>query len=266
MHGFAKQWDVSLRWLRCGSRLFARNPWLLGGMGAVSALLISVLLWIPLLGALLVAALAPILLTSLYLNLDEISRQKLPLPPALRRVALRQSPRKLFDALQDEARLVPMLVAGIYSLGAALLINILVRAVVGGDWESRWADLAPLALIGVLAMGAVALVLYSVLAASLIYTLPLGFLLGQPLLPAVARSLRSSYRYAGALLVLLVVFLTPFVLGAAAAILADWLMHLVWWMVGAALFPLVAASLYCSYRTIFTAKADAPQTPPGARR
>ena len=87
-----KHLRIWLRWLVNGWQLFMRNPWLLGGMGLTAAIVLGVLESIPLLGGLLIALVAPIMLSSIYLSLDAIYRQNMVLPTELRLRALKQSP------------------------------------------------------------------------------------------------------------------------------------------------------------------------------
>ncbi len=128
---------LGLRWLRCGARLFGRNPWLLGGMGLVAAVSIAAVVRVPLAGGLLVALLAPVWLMSALLAVDEVSRQGMRLPRRLRRPALMQSPKRLFGALGREPLLLPVLAAALCSLLAALVIGLFARLAGGGAWVAR---------------------------------------------------------------------------------------------------------------------------------
>lgn len=249
-----------MRWLGCGGRLFARNPWLLGGMGFCCAVLISVLASIPLIGELLIALLAPIVAASFYLAVDSVSRLNMPLPAALRLAAIKQSPKGLVGVLRNEAQLMPMIVTSIYSLTVVLLINLAVRLVAGGTWVSRWMSLDTWSLLGVLALGLVALVLYFLLAVSLVYALPLMCLRNESPIVAIGRSVRAGMRHLLALLMVLALLLIPFALGRAASHLSIWASYLIWLIVGTIVFPLVATSLYCSFRTVFPSKETSRQT------
>ena len=84
--------ELGFRWIRCGWRLFARNPYLLGGMGGCSAALIALLGNIPFFGTPLIGLVAPTLLAGMYIALEGIAKQKLKLPPGLRLPAV-----KLFE-------------------------------------------------------------------------------------------------------------------------------------------------------------------------
>ena len=254
MQRITKHLHIGLRWLIHGWQLFMRNPWSLGGMGFTAAVLVGVLSLIPLLGGLLIALLAPILLASSYLVVDGVYRQKMILPASLRLPALKQSPQQLFAVLHDEARIFPIMVTCLYSAAGVLLINLPVQLVAGQAWVANWSNLDRLSLIGVLVAALVAFVLYTVLAASLIYALPLTFLRAAPLFPSLLRSLKASRHFVFALLMLLGLLLAPLVLGAIASTLSLWISYLVWIVVGSVTMPVVTTSLYCSYRDIFTAK------------
>lgn len=252
-----KHLRIGRRWLIGGGRLFMHNPWLLGGMGFMTAVLISVLALIPFLGGLLIALLAPILLASAYLAIDGVYRQRMVLPASLRLSALKQSPRQLFVVFRDAARLVPTAVACLYSAAGMVLINLPLQLLPGDVWVADWSNLDRVSLVGVLATALLAFVLYVVLAASLIYALPLTFLRDEPLIPSLLRSLKASRHFVIALLILLSVLLTPFLLGAVVSLFSLWAGYLAWLVAGSIILPAVVASLYCSYRDIFAIRKTA---------
>jgi hypothetical protein len=238
---FWKHLRIGRRWLQNGWQLFMRNPWLLGGMGLTAAAVVGVLELIPVLGGLLIALVAPIMLSSVYLSLETIYRQKMVLPARLRMPALKQSPRQLLDVFRDENRVLPAATASVLSITTVLLINLLVRLVVGDAWVADWSNLDHATMFAVLAVALFIFMLYLLLAASLIYALPLTFLRDEPLAPSLRQSLKASRHFTVALLVLLSVLLIGFLL---------------WLVVGSITLPVVSASLYCSYRDVFTAKYD----------
>lgn len=242
---------LGIRWLRCGWRLFLRNPWLLGGMGITAAVLIGALSLIPLLGGLLLAFIAPVLLASAYLAIDAVSKQGMALPAVLRLAAFKRSPKELVRIFYDEEHLLPVAVAAVYSLAVALLISLVAQFVAGAAWSARWTSLDPVALFGVLTVALFTLLGYAVLAASLIYALPLAFLQDEPLVPALRRSLRAVARTASAHLAVLVLLLVPYLLGALLAQVSPASAVLVRMLAAAAILPLVTCSLYCAYRTLF---------------
>ena len=254
MQTVAKHLRIGRRWIVIGWQLFRRNPWLLGGMGFTTTALIGALTLIPLLGGLLVATLAPILLSSAYLAIHGVYRQKMALPVSLRLPALKQSPQHLVDVLRDESRIFPIAVTCVYSTAGALLINLLVRLLAGDAWVAAWSSLEWLSLLIVLGVALLSLALYAVLAASLIYALPLTFLLDEPLVPSVLRSLKASRHFAMALLVLMSLFLAPFLLSVAVSHFSLWGGYLVWLIAGSVVLPVVAAGLYGSYHDIFTSQ------------
>lgn len=250
----SKHLRIGRRWLSGGWRLFLRNPWLLGGMGLTAAVLIAVLALIPLLGGLLVALLAPIGLASAYLAIDGVHRQPMVLPVSLRMPALKQSPRHLVGVFRNHAHVLPMAVACLFSAAAVLLANLPVQVVAGNAWVADWSSLDHAAQAGVLVAMALVFALYVVLAASLIYALPLAFLRDEPLIPSLRQSLRASRHFAPALLVLLGVLLTPFLLGELVSVFSGWAGYLVSILISSVVFPVTAAGLYCSYRDIFAAR------------
>ena len=260
MQRIYKHLGIGLSWIIGGWGLYMRNPWTLGGMGVSTAILIGVISPIPLVGALLVALLAPILLASAYLSIDGVYKQKMLLPVSLRQPALQQSPRRLIEVLRNETRLLTIMVACCYSLVVVLLINLLVRLLLGEAWVTNWSNLDQASYFAVLAAAMLIFALYIVLGASLIYALPLAFLQHEPLIPSIIRSLKASRRFVVALLVMLGLLLMPVLVGAIVSILSLWASYIVIVILDAVVFPVVAASLYCSYRNIFGVK-DVANTP-----
>jgi hypothetical protein len=250
----SKHLRIGWRWLTGGWLLFMHNPWLLGGMGLTTAVLVGVLTLIPLLGGLLVALLAPIWLASAYLAIDGVRKMPMALPASLRIPALKQSPWQLVGVFRNHAHALPMAVACLFSAAAVLLANLPLQVLAGNAWVADWSSLERAAQAGVLVAMLLVFALYVVLAASLIYALPLTFLRDEPLVPALRNSLRASRHFAVALLVLLGVLLTPFLLGATVSVFSPWAGYLVSLIISAVVFPVIAASLYCSYRDIFAVK------------
>lgn len=254
MQRISKHLRIGLRWLVGGWRLFTHNPWLLGGMGLTTAILIGVLALIPLLGDLLIALLAPIGLSSAYLAIDGVHKQPMVLPVSLRVPALKQSPCQLGGVFSNETHALPAAVACLYSAATVLLTNLPVHILAGNAWVADWSSLDQTSQVGVLVAMALVFALYIVLAASLIYALPLTFLRDEPLIPSLRLSLRASRHFVIALLVLLVALLVPLLLGAIASWFSLWLGYLAWLVTGSVILPVITASLYCSYRDIFAVK------------
>lgn len=266
MQRISKHLRIGWRWLSAGWRLFLRNPWLLGGMGLTTAVLVGVLTLIPLLGGLLVALLAPVLLASAYLAIDGVRRQPMALPVVLRMPALKQSPWHLIGIFRNQAHVMPMAVACLSSGAAVLLANLPVQILAGNAWVADWSSLDHAAQAGVLVAMLLVFSLYAVLGASLIYALPLATLRDEPLIPALRDSLRASRHFAVALLVLLGLLLAPFLLGALVALVSPWSGYLVSFVISSLVFPVTAASLYCSYRDIFDARESREYQMPAMRR
>jgi hypothetical protein len=179
-----------------------------------------------------------------------------------------QSPRELLRIFRDEECVMPAIITGLYSMATSLLIGILVQLAAGDAWVSRWSNLEFGARIGVLAASLLVLVLYFGLIASLVYALPLAFLQDEPLFPALARSFKTGVHYAcGLVIVLLPLLLGPILLGGIASYASFWIARLIWIISGAVVLPLIATSLYCSYRSLFPVGQPSNQavTSPGAQ-
>jgi hypothetical protein len=227
-------------------------------MGLCSAVLISVLKLVPVLGSLLVALVAPILLASAYVAIDGVAKLKMTLPARLRSVAIKQSPRELVGVFRDEKRMVPAILTAFFAVMVTLVVNIVIEFVAGAAWSKPLTSLGRVPLVTVVVLTLLALIVYAWVAAALIYALPLAFLRNEPLIPAVARSLRVSRNNFGALLVILGLGLSPYLLGALASYVSIWATLLIWILAGAVVLPLVATSLYCSYRTVLPVREAPP--------
>lgn len=226
-------------------------------MAACAALLLTLLALIPLVGPLVIALIAPMLLASTYLAIDRVAQMKFALPEDLRRDAIRQSPRGLILVFREEEHIVPTLVAGIFSLAVVLMTHLLIRIIAGNAWVAKWSSLDFGSLALVLLAGLVVLGVYFMLAGALLYALPLAFLQGEALVPAIGRSFKASMKYGLALIIVLSPLLLPSLLAGLASYVSIWLAPFVWLLVVAVVLPIVATSVYCSYRTLFSTKENA---------
>jgi hypothetical protein len=155
----------------------------------------------------------------------------------------------------SEERVMPMFVVSIYSMAVVVLINILAHLITNGVWAvGSWLSLGIGALLANAGMALLMLVLYFLLAASIVYVLPLAFLQDEPLIPAMRLSLRMSLRHAFALLVISGLLLGLYFLGVLSALWSVWVSYLVWLVAGMFILPLAVTSAYCSYRTVFPRK------------
>lgn len=250
-----KQFAIGVRWIRCGWRLFLRNPWQLGGMGFVCAVIIILVDSIPLFGGSFTAFLGPIFLASAYLAADDASMRKTGIPPSSRMVALTHSPRALLSAFDNEKRVMPVFAVCAYSMVVVVFLNILAHLLTNGVWPAEnWVDLGVGMLLGNLGAVLLMLVLHLLLVAPIVYALPLAFFQQERLIPALVRSLRMSFRHVFALLVILSLLPGLYLLGVLAALSSVWASYLVWLVMGTVVLPLAVTSAYCSYRTVFPRK------------
>lgn len=245
--------DLGLRWIRCGWRLFRRNPWQLGGMGFCCAALAVGLIQIPLIGGPLLGLLAPTAVAAFYIAIEEVSKQKIKLPQALRLFAIKQAPRELLNVARDERHLMQVLVMGLYGMIVVVLADILTWFVAGTALVSPLASLSISALLAVAIATLLRFAIYALVAASLVFTLPLALLQNQALVPAVIESARRAWEYGIALSVIVGLWLVPLILGALISFYATWLGYLVGLLTAIFILPISLCSLYCGYRTMFTA-------------
>ncbi|OGI39870.1 MAG: hypothetical protein A2140_07295 [Candidatus Muproteobacteria bacterium RBG_16_62_13] len=256
MRDLKTQLRLPARWLKRGLRLFRRNPLLLLGLGAISAVLLGVLLLIPFLGGLLATAVAPILLAGGYQAMHDTVRLSQPMGGEPMATAMARASRAFLNVFRNGQLTLALVMASIYALIVALLINIVVRVIAGPAWANPLAALDVLPLLGVIAGMLAGFLLYSLLAMTLVFALPLVMFQDEPLVPAALRSLRRGGRYAVAILILLALSLTPVyvrgVLGMSSAILG----YLIALLVGVVTLPLAVAAFYCSYQDLCPAATE----------
>ena len=255
MKKLEKQFDIGVRWLRCGWRLLQRNPFILLGMALVSLVILLALGAIPLFGNALAALLVPIFASSGMLVADELSKQKMALPASLRIAAFVRAPKEVFRVFANEERLFPVLVLCLYVMAVALLATIAAHLLTGGAWASVWASLGIGGMLKVSFAWLLVLVIYFFVAASLVYAIPLTFLRDQPLVPALGHSLRASVKHILALAVIFGLLFVPFVFGRIVLYFSAPAGFVVWLLLGAIVLPLTITSCYCSYRTAFPTKS-----------
>lgn len=212
-------------------------------MGLGAAALLTLLGAVPLVGGLLVGFAAPVLLAGSLVTIDALARRSEPVRREPRLAVLRRS---------------PLLLLAFFSM-AALAIHLAVWLVAGSVWSRPWTELGGLSAAAVALAFALALALGLLLAASLIYALPLALLRADGLGTAVALSWRASRHHASALALPLLLALAPLVLRALAQTYSPLAAPLAGVLAGGLALPLAATSPYCSYRSLF------PVTSPGSR-
>lgn len=257
MKKLERQFDIGMRWLRCGWRLLQRNPYILLGMALVALPILLALGTVPLFGNVLVALVVPVFVSSAVLVADELSRQKMALPASLRTAALMRAPKELFRVFADEDRLFPMLVLCLYVMAVALLATISAHLLTGGAWASVWASLGIGGMLKVSFAWLLVLIIYFLIATSLVYAIPLAFLHDEPLVPAIGHSFRTSAKHMLALAVIFGLLLVPFAFGKIVLQFSAPAGYVVWFLGGIIALPLTITSCYCSYRTAFPTKSPA---------
>ncbi len=245
--------DLGLRWIRCGWRLFLRNPWQLGGMGVCGTAAAVAVIQIPLIGGPLLGLLAPAAAAAFYIAIEEISKQKIKLPRALRFFAIRQSPREFLNVARDERHLMQVLLIGLCGMIVFVLTDILTWFIAGTALASPLGSLSITTLIVVAIAMIVRIAIYLLLTASLVFTLPLALIQHEALAPAVIASMRRAWEYAIALMVIVGLWLAPLLLGALISFYATWLGYVVGMLMATFIVPISLCSFYCGYRTMFTA-------------
>lgn len=257
------QFQIGMRWLGCGWRLYRRAPAHLAAFGTTAGLVAALASLVPIVGLLLLGGLAPLFLGSACLVLDETARQgKTSRGP--RRIAdLKAGARSLLRVFDKEARLIPLMLFGIYSLAVVLLVRILLWLTAYGVALDRARFAASIDLLGAVFGAFLALGVIVLLLASLVYALPLAFLRDVPVGTAIVLSSRAAIRHLYAVLMLFGLLALPAVLGALGAIHSPWAAYAAGIAASPLAFPWAAAALYCSFRTLFaTEETRVTATPP----
>jgi hypothetical protein len=237
-------------WFACARALVERDRLLWLGMAALYLLLGLALKRIPFVGNLLLVLVSPMLLAGALLSARDAQAATGGDTPGGWRPL-----RALTRALGDEAKLVPLLLVCIVTLGLVLITAIVEYLLTGGSVLS---GLAAAGLAGplrpsMLVAAALVSALYVVLGMALFFLVPLTVLGNRAVFPAMAESLRVCVRHALPLaafamgfvalaLVLSAVFLVP---GGA------WLGYPLVFTLGLVGLALFVAGLYCSYCTLF---------------
>ncbi len=252
-----------MRWLGCGWRLYRRAPLHLAAFGTTAGLVAVIASLVPIVGPLLLGALAPLFLGSACLVLDETARQGKTSRGPRHSAALKAGARSLLRVFDKEARLIPLMLFSIYSLTVVLIANILLWLTAYGVALDRARLAASIDLLGAVFGALLALGVIVLLLVSLVYALPLAFLRDEPVGTAVVRSFRAAIHHIYAVLVLLALLALPAVLGALGAIHSPWAAYAIGILASALALPWAAAALYCSFRTLFaTEEALAKAAPP----
>lgn len=255
--------QIGMRWFGCGWRLYRRAPAHLAAFGLTAGLAAGLASAVPIIGALVLAALVPVLLGSACLVLDETVRQGKTFRRPRRTAALRAGARSPLRVFDKEARLIPLMLFGIYSVTLVLLAKILLWLTAYGVALDRARLAASIDLLGAVFGALVALGVIVMLLASLVYALPLTFLRNEPVGTAVVLGFRAAMRHIYAVLVLLGLLALPAILGALGAIYSPWAAYAVGIVASPLMLPWATAALYCSFRTLFaTEEAGVKAAPP----
>lgn len=266
MSRFIKQAQLGWRWVQCGWRLFRRSPGLLFAMGLYLAVLVGGLAMVSFVGLPLIGIVAPALLAGFYRTLDRIAHQQKRVGSKGPGFALfKQSALELTALFKDENRLIQMTLLGVGILGIVVAGGVVTWTVAGTGWLTQ-TGFSLSTLLRLLIAAVVAFSFYAAIGGILVYGLPLMVFQQEPLAPALARSAQVSLRHPGAVVILFVLMLAPFLLGALTG---AWFSRaaglLVSVLAGAVTLPVAIAGLYCSYRTIFPSSRPA-QVPAAALR
>lgn len=224
------------QWFTLGWGLFTRSPGLWIVLALVFAIVYFVLSWIPLIGPLAAAVLAPALFGGMIHGARELDGGRT------------LDIAHLFQAFRDSGRAGPMLILGLVPLGASIVMAVLAAILVGGAMGmggtgGMHGPEGP--MMGVFAVGgfvflAASLVLGLATGALLMFAIPRVMLnLATPVdaltqsAVAVRDNLAAFLLFAGVYIVLAIVAMIPFGLGFLV------------------LLPVVAGAVHAAHRQVF---------------
>lgn len=254
------------QWLSCGWRLLRRRPLEALRPVAVFAVAVLALRLIPVIGDIAVLLLLPSVVASYTLHVHLIALTG-NAPPrrsggaAFYQVWGRELRQALFGAWSKHENIFPLILIGLVLVVLGLIVHLLFNQVGGQATVSPYGffELPAMQMLRLVAAYIVAAVLWIVIAACVLWALPLFVLRDVVLLDAMAWSVRAFFSNALVLvllLALLAVALVPAQLikpwSPVAHVIAQWLS-----------LTLLAAYFgfchYCSFRLVF---ADSEKQPP----
>jgi uncharacterized membrane protein len=230
-------------WYADGWRLFMKNPvvWVL--MTLILGVIVVVLQFIPLLGALAVALVVPVFMAGLVVTARNLREDR---PVEI---------TTLFDGFRDRGRLTPLLILGAIMLGAQIVMMLVGMLLVGGPMMAgamMGGDMAQMAGLGIGAMfgSLVLMVMMLAIGAGLVFAVPLVMLRAEEPVAAVLRSLQGCVAN---LLPMLIFFILYGIL-AMIAMIPLFLGMLV-------LVPVATGGVYTAFTQIFPDEAAGASGP-----
>lgn len=258
----------ALQWFSCGLRLWRRRPLEASVPAAVFALLALALRVIPVLGDVLLLLILPSVVTSYLVHVHVLAHTKAGPHPAVKKTGgvpgaqrwLRELRQALLGAWNNTQNIFPLILLGLVLVVLGLAAYALFNAVGGQGAVSPYGffELTVVQMLRLLLAYALAALFWLVVAALLLWTLPLFAIRDVALVEALGLNLRALLRSAAGvavyLLVLAVLLLPP-------AIVKPWstLASLAVLWLSVTLLALAAGfSGYCSFRLVF-AESETPR-------
>ncbi len=255
------------QWLACGWRLWRRRPLEVVLPAAVFALVVLMLRAIPVVGDIVLLLLLPSVLASYVLHLHLIALTGTA-PRAIRSGGVpdyqrraRELRQALFGVWSKTENVFPLILVGLVLLVFGIIIHVLFNQAAGQAAASPYGffELTPEQMIRLLLGYGLVALLWIVIMALLLWTLPLFALRDMALLGAVAWNVRALFRNAAAVLLMLLVLAAGLV---PAMLLKPWSLIgqvVALWLSLTLLVALFGCSAYCSFRLVFA--DDAPPRP-----
>lgn len=251
------------RWWHSGFEIFRRDPALWLGMALLYILSAWLLKRIPFIGNFMLVLITPIPLAGAWLTARQLSGiTHVPVPgqswQERQRFYLGRPARALIAGFRQEVHALPLVLICIITLGLVIVVSIVELVLTGGSVISGLkaarldSDFGVLRAIGLL----LSLGLYTLLAMTLLFVVPLVILNDRLVVPAIPESFRLCTRHASALGLFVAPFLLPLILIELAfsnSFIAP-LGYLLVLTVGAISLPLFLTGTYACYRELVAGK------------
>lgn len=159
----------------------------------------------------------------------------------------------LYSVFSDLDRAIAVIALSTLAVVAVLLINILEQVTAGparldsvSIFNAGW--VAALRFIGARLLS---LVLYGGIITTLLYAIPLHFLNNEPIGDAVVHSIKAHLKNMTTMAIFLGITVSPFLVAAIVSSFVPYVGILLMVVFGILAFPIIACSIYCSYKLTF---------------
>ncbi len=248
-HTFLQLW----KWPSCGWRFFKKHP-LLWLVTALCFMLVAMTVgMIPIIGAVLVMFISPIVLASALLWLASPDKQKRRRQKSKAKTFFSRLERTLYGAMRVQENIVPVLILGAFLAVSTIIIQIIGHLIAGPMFPSLAAvtDLSLALAARVVVAKFVVLSLYYFIGMWVLYAIPM-IILDDIMLPtAVMKSFRGILINSIGLFTLYFATLTPLILWSFFFSTASLIGFTGFLLLGTGLLSVFISAAYCGYKLTY---------------